>query len=198
MPAAYFASIVVYTVISTPFHDWFSLSHPLSEPTALPTNANERQPPANNCNPNPPQRRTQVYIVGHIPPGSDERQTTSLPNGHTTFSEKNNLRYLRLVRKYSNIILGQFFGHLHSDSFRIIYNENGEYMCAYVNVCVWECECRFSVMCQSCTTCLILILYVIDIVIGDLLVCSNIYCIFKSVCQIINGIWFSISIIMGI
>lgn len=68
----------------------------------------------------------QVYIVGHIPPGSDERQVGSLPNGHTTFSEKNNLRYLRLVRKYSTIILGQFFGHLHSDSFRIIYNEIGK------------------------------------------------------------------------
>lgn len=49
------------------------------------------------------------------------------PNGHTTFSEKNNLRYLQLVRKYSSIILGQFFGHLHSDSFRIIYNDNGEW-----------------------------------------------------------------------
>lgn len=68
----------------------------------------------------------QVYIVGHIPPGSDERQMGAQPNGHTTFSEKNNLRYLQLVRKYSSIILGQFFGHLHSDSFRIIYNDNGK------------------------------------------------------------------------
>ncbi|XP_037906380.1 acid sphingomyelinase-like phosphodiesterase 3b isoform X3 [Hermetia illucens] len=64
-----------------------------------------------------------VYIVGHIPPGSDERLFGSQQNGHTTFSEKNNLRYLRLVRKYSSIIQGQFFGHLHSDSFRIIYND---------------------------------------------------------------------------
>lgn len=75
----------------------------------------------------------QVYIVGHIPPGSDERQVGSLPNGHTTFSEKNNLRYLRLVRKYSTIILGQFFGHLHSDSFRIIYNEMGKVIRMYVH-----------------------------------------------------------------
>lgn len=61
-----------------------------------------------------------------MPPGSDERQMGAQPNGHTTFSEKNNLRYLQLVRKYSSIILGQFFGHLHSDSFRIIYNDNGK------------------------------------------------------------------------
>ncbi|KAJ6642014.1 Acid sphingomyelinase-like phosphodiesterase 3a [Pseudolycoriella hygida] len=72
------------------------------------------------------RNRETVYIVGHIPPGSDERQVGSLPNGHTTFSEKNNLRYLRLIRRHANIIRGQFFGHLHSDSFRIIYNEMGQ------------------------------------------------------------------------
>lgn len=68
----------------------------------------------------------QVYIVGHIPPGSDERQMGIQSNGHSTFSEKNNLRYVQLVRKYSSIIMGQFFGHLHSDSFRIIYNKQGK------------------------------------------------------------------------
>lgn len=69
----------------------------------------------------------QVYIVGHIPPGFDERdQAASLSNGHQFFSQKNNLRYLDLIRKYSSIIQGQFFGHLHSDSFRIVYNDQGE------------------------------------------------------------------------
>ncbi|XP_031639378.1 acid sphingomyelinase-like phosphodiesterase 3b isoform X2 [Contarinia nasturtii] len=72
------------------------------------------------------RNKETVYIVGHIPPGSDERQMGAQPNGHTTFSEINNLRYLQLVRKYSSVILGQFFGHLHSDSFRIIYNDNGK------------------------------------------------------------------------
>lgn len=47
----------------------------------------------------------QVYIVGHIPPGSDERQVGSLPNGHTTFSEKNNLRYLRLVQLFNYYLI---------------------------------------------------------------------------------------------
>lgn len=61
-----------------------------------------------------------------MPPGSDERQIGIIPNGHTTYSEKNNLRYLRLIRKYSSIIQGQFFGHLHSDSFRIVYNDMGK------------------------------------------------------------------------
>jgi sphingomyelin phosphodiesterase acid-like 3 len=77
--------------------------------------------------------KLQVYIVGHIPPGSDERQFGIIPNGHTTFSEKNNLRYLRLIRKYSSIIQGQFFGHLHSDSFRIVYNDNGKFYKMFSN-----------------------------------------------------------------
>jgi hypothetical protein len=66
----------------------------------------------------------QVYIVGHMPPGSDERQFgANSNNGHTTYSEKNNIKYLRLIRTYSSIIQGQFFGHLHSDSFRIVYDD---------------------------------------------------------------------------
>uniref|UniRef100_A0A182KD37 Sphingomyelin phosphodiesterase C-terminal domain-containing protein n=1 Tax=Anopheles christyi TaxID=43041 RepID=A0A182KD37_9DIPT len=71
--------------------------------------------------------RSQVYIVGHIPPGSDERHIGhTIPFGHSSFTEKNNVRYLRLVKRYSSIIQGQFFGHLHSDSFRVVYNEVGK------------------------------------------------------------------------
>ncbi|XP_031332581.1 acid sphingomyelinase-like phosphodiesterase 3a [Photinus pyralis] len=61
-----------------------------------------------------------VYLVGHMPPGSDERQRGSLAFAYTDY---HNRRYIQLVRKYSDIIVGQFFGHLHSDSFRVIYNE---------------------------------------------------------------------------
>ena len=82
----------------------------------------------------------QVYIIGHMPPGSDERQFGANSNyGHTTYSEKNNARYLSLIRKYSSIIQGQFFGHLHSDSFRIVY-ENGK-LC----VCVFFSSTQFPV-----------------------------------------------------
>ncbi|CAO1334344.1 unnamed protein product [Diamesa hyperborea] len=72
------------------------------------------------------RNKETVYIVGHMAPGSDERQIGIIPNGHTTFSEKNNLRYLRLIRKYSSIIVGQYFAHLHSDTFRIVYNDMGK------------------------------------------------------------------------
>lgn len=64
--------------------------------------------------------------MGHVPPGADERQGGAPPPAHAAFSEENNRRYLRLVRKYAKIIAGQFFGHLHSDSFRIMYNELGK------------------------------------------------------------------------
>jgi len=35
-------------------------------------------------------------------------------------------RYLKLVREYHSVIAGQFFGHFHSDSFRVFYEKNGE------------------------------------------------------------------------
>ncbi|XP_052873756.1 acid sphingomyelinase-like phosphodiesterase 3a [Anopheles cruzii] len=73
------------------------------------------------------RNKETVYIVGHIPPGSDERHIGHMmPFGHSSFTEKNNARYLRLVKRYSSIIQGQFFGHLHSDSFRVVYNEVGK------------------------------------------------------------------------
>lgn len=64
--------------------------------------------------------------MGHIPPGADERQRGALPPPHLAYSDHNNRKYLRIVRKYSEIIVGQFFGHLHSDSFRIVYSDKGK------------------------------------------------------------------------
>ncbi|KAK9506966.1 hypothetical protein O3M35_008805 [Rhynocoris fuscipes] len=54
-------------------------------------------------------------------PGADERQPDALPHFQENFSR----RFLRLIRSYSNIIVGQFFGHLHSDTFRVVYNDMG-------------------------------------------------------------------------
>lgn len=68
----------------------------------------------------------QVYLVGHHPPGADERQRGALPPSHAAYSDHHNKKYLRIVRKYADIIVGQFFGHLHSDTFRIVYNEKGK------------------------------------------------------------------------
>ncbi|XP_071455401.1 acid sphingomyelinase-like phosphodiesterase 3b [Hetaerina americana] len=70
------------------------------------------------------RNRETVYLVGHVPPGVEERSANAKePLG--SFKDRVNRRYLHLVRKYSHAIVGQFFGHHHSDSFRVIYNENG-------------------------------------------------------------------------
>ncbi|PSN35949.1 Acid sphingomyelinase-like phosphodiesterase 3b [Blattella germanica] len=72
------------------------------------------------------RNKDTVYLVGHMPPGVDERQNGGTWLFQDIFQERFNQRYLKLVRKYSDIIVGQFFGHLHSDSFRIVYNEDGK------------------------------------------------------------------------
>ncbi|XP_041970648.1 acid sphingomyelinase-like phosphodiesterase 3a [Aricia agestis] len=56
-----------------------------------------------------------VYIVGHAAPGSDSR--------YNVHSVEANVKYLRTVRRYARIIAGQFFGHLHVDTFRVIYDK---------------------------------------------------------------------------
>jgi sphingomyelin phosphodiesterase acid-like 3 len=59
-----------------------------------------------------------------MPPGSDERQR-GFPPAHSVYTDYHNKKYLELVRRYADIIVGQFFGHLHSDTFRVIYGERG-------------------------------------------------------------------------
>ncbi|XP_011497631.1 PREDICTED: acid sphingomyelinase-like phosphodiesterase 3a [Ceratosolen solmsi marchali] len=66
-------------------------------------------------------KEIQVYIVGHTPPGVDDREV-----GASGLAEQHNARYLQIVRQYADMIRGQFFGHWHSDTFRIIYNDNDE------------------------------------------------------------------------
>ncbi|KAK0157439.1 hypothetical protein PV328_011183 [Microctonus aethiopoides] len=66
------------------------------------------------------EKKETVYVVGHTPPGVDERASGARP-----LKEHHNRRYLQLVRQYAGIIAGQFFGHWHSDTFRTIYSDMG-------------------------------------------------------------------------
>lgn len=68
----------------------------------------------------------QVYLVGHVAPGWDERQKGLFQPAHGAYSDYHNRKYIDLVRNYSGIIVGQFFGHLHSDSFRVMYDKIGK------------------------------------------------------------------------
>ncbi|KAF6207898.1 hypothetical protein GE061_016347 [Apolygus lucorum] len=67
------------------------------------------------------QNRETIYLVGHIAPGFDERHGPQ----RITLATRHNTRYHNMVRKYAGVVAGQFFGHLHSDSFRIIYDQQG-------------------------------------------------------------------------
>nr|XP_054754080.1 acid sphingomyelinase-like phosphodiesterase 3b [Lytechinus pictus] len=61
----------------------------------------------------------KVFISAHILPGSLEGETK------VSFQTSFNVRYLEIIRKYSDVIKGQFFGHHHYDSFRVLYDDTG-------------------------------------------------------------------------
>jgi len=50
-----------------------------------------------------------VFIIGHIPPGSNY------------FNSEASLRYNALVDRFTQTIRGQFFGHSHSDEWKLIH-----------------------------------------------------------------------------
>lgn len=62
----------------------------------------------------------QVYIIGHVPPGFFEKTRSK-----AWFREGFNEEYLKVVRKHHRVIAGQFFGHHHTDSFRMFYDDAG-------------------------------------------------------------------------
>ncbi|XP_064200127.1 acid sphingomyelinase-like phosphodiesterase 3b [Anguilla rostrata] len=62
----------------------------------------------------------KVYIVGHVPPGFFEKKR------HKPWFRSNfNRRYLELIQRHHGVIAGQFFGHHHTDSFRMFYSSSG-------------------------------------------------------------------------
>uniref|UniRef100_A0A8C6W9N1 Acid sphingomyelinase-like phosphodiesterase n=1 Tax=Nannospalax galili TaxID=1026970 RepID=A0A8C6W9N1_NANGA len=64
--------------------------------------------------------REMVYIIGHVPPGFFEKTQNK-----AWFREGFNEEYLKVVQKHHQVIAGQFFGHHHTDSFRMFYDNAG-------------------------------------------------------------------------
>ncbi|GAM26741.1 hypothetical protein SAMD00019534_099160 [Acytostelium subglobosum LB1] len=58
----------------------------------------------------------KVWIIGHVPPGQNEKYDT--PNFHAQFNDV----FLSTFAKYSDVIVGHFYGHEHSDAFRLYYD----------------------------------------------------------------------------
>nr|XP_028598576.1 acid sphingomyelinase-like phosphodiesterase 3b isoform X2 [Podarcis muralis] len=62
----------------------------------------------------------KVYIIGHVPPGFFEKK-----RGKPWFREHFNQRYTKIIQKLHGVIVAQFFGHHHTDSFRMFYSNTG-------------------------------------------------------------------------
>ncbi|PKU43444.1 acid sphingomyelinase-like phosphodiesterase 3a [Limosa lapponica baueri] len=64
------------------------------------------------------QKKEKVYIIGHVPIGylPYARNTTAI-------REHYNERLVKIFRKYSSVIAGQFFGHTHRDSIMVLLDE---------------------------------------------------------------------------
>ncbi|XP_029306705.1 acid sphingomyelinase-like phosphodiesterase 3b [Cottoperca gobio] len=62
----------------------------------------------------------KVYIIGHVPPGFFEKKRSK-----PWFVPAFNKLYLDLIQKHHSVIRGQFFGHHHTDSFRMFYDSDG-------------------------------------------------------------------------
>ncbi|KAM6910522.1 acid sphingomyelinase-like phosphodiesterase 3b [Xenentodon cancila] len=64
--------------------------------------------------------KEKVYIIGHVPPGFFEKKRSK-----PWFRQNFNKQFLDLIEKHHSVITGQFFGHHHTDSFRMFYNKEG-------------------------------------------------------------------------
>ncbi|XP_043929787.1 acid sphingomyelinase-like phosphodiesterase 3a [Protopterus annectens] len=66
------------------------------------------------------QHKEQVYVIAHVPVGylAFARYTPAM---RAHFNE----RLVKILRTYSDIIAGQFFGHTHRDSLMILHDEKG-------------------------------------------------------------------------
>ena len=62
----------------------------------------------------------KVFILGHIPPGRD-----------SCFNHWAH-EYHRLIRRFNNTIVGQFFGHTHFDEFEVFYEDSTPIGVAYL------------------------------------------------------------------
>ncbi|XP_044524680.1 acid sphingomyelinase-like phosphodiesterase 3b [Gracilinanus agilis] len=60
----------------------------------------------------------KVFIIGHMPPGFFEKTQNK-----AWFRPNFNKRYMEIIKKHHHVIAGQFFGHHHTDSFRMFYDD---------------------------------------------------------------------------
>lgn len=71
------------------------------------------------------RRNEMVYLVAHAGPGVEERHNagSSSAAGGGELTPTANARLVHVIRAFSDVIAGQFYGHRHADTFRLIYSE---------------------------------------------------------------------------
>lgn len=64
-------------------------------------------------------------MVAHAGPGVEERHNagSSSASGGGELTPTANARLVHVIRAFSDVIAGQFYGHRHADTFRLIYSE---------------------------------------------------------------------------
>ncbi|XP_014673124.1 PREDICTED: uncharacterized protein LOC106813494 [Priapulus caudatus] len=67
------------------------------------------------------RRPGKAFIIGHIPPGYADWQLDA-----GALYPRFNERFLNMIGRYRHVIAGQFYGHWHTDSFRLFRDEFGE------------------------------------------------------------------------
>nr|XP_039269632.1 acid sphingomyelinase-like phosphodiesterase 3b [Styela clava] len=68
------------------------------------------------------QNSQKVFIIGHVPPGYFELAANSPKRW---FYPEYNKRFISIIQTYADVISGQFFGHHHSDTFKIFKDGSG-------------------------------------------------------------------------
>ncbi|XP_068631362.1 cyclic GMP-AMP phosphodiesterase SMPDL3A-like [Battus philenor] len=71
------------------------------------------------------RKNEMVYLVAHAGPGVEERHNAGSASaaGGGELTPTANARLLHVIRAFSDVIAGQFYGHRHADTFRLIYSE---------------------------------------------------------------------------
>ena len=57
----------------------------------------------------------KAYIIGHHPPAD---QSIIVSTGHNLWSQGYQLRYENILSEFSDVVMGQMFGHVHTNEFR--------------------------------------------------------------------------------
>lgn len=66
----------------------------------------------------------KVWLIYHIPPGTDVYKTVRSNSLAQNWSDSANMVFLELIREYKDVVTAQFGGHTHKDSFALIQGED--------------------------------------------------------------------------